>query len=534
MWTRFLVFAGLWLAGTSLCISACTWTPVARQVQPELIVAGPARVEQLLDANGRYVLISRLQEDSSELSIVDWNNKKLCTLPPEVARFERPLLGPSSERSKSPLFFLPVAVREGDRLLLRFADENCELHGDYDAVSQSTSRFPLDEDGREVFIYGNGMGTVALADPWQERGQVLAAKVRSFALASRPVSPLSAQLIWFLEDGKLTQRALDGTLVVELGSAVSGFAQGLFDTLRVAYVDGFDVYEAKGPNFEPSLVAANACNPAYRGTDLELFEPCADEQLVRVGLYTGAVERFAPGVFSSTKDSGFLVEYARDEPDGSQENERGKVRLFVQPPGRARVEVTPAFIGRPLVIDPNRLAGLMPCDEIPGRKCGEQGTRTFAIWSASGDLLPLYDRVGELVPFVDIRQSSYVWLMHHELENGLGKLSTFSERSANLTTISTATPVRDPLGNGRAVRGYSVELLPAFPEPLLVHISDARPLARDARLSQGTLNARLLSGELASVVDKDVTSYAMVGTPLPGVLYGVEEGAQPGLWFAAL
>ena len=94
--------------------------------------------------------------------------------------------------------------------------------------------------------------------------------------------------------------------------------------------------------------------------------------------------------------------------------------------------------------------------------------------------------------------------------------------------------MRDPLGNGRGVRGYSVELLPAFPEPLLVLISDAEPLTRNPKLSRGTLSARLLSGQLASVVDKDVTSYAMVGTPLPGLLYGIEEGDEPGLWFAAL
>jgi hypothetical protein len=36
------------------------------------------------------------------------------------------------------------------------------------------------------------------------------------------------------------------------------------------------------------------------------------------------------------------------------------------------------------------------------------------------------------------------------------------------------------------------------------------------------------------VIAGDVTSYVLVNAPLPGVLYGVEEGDQPGLWFAAL
>lgn len=534
MWTRFLVFAGLLLAGTSLCISACSWTPVARKIRPELVVAGAARVELLLDSAGRYVLITRFEGDQTEFAIVDWNNKKSCTLPPEVTRFERPLLGPASTRNRSPFFYLPVAVRDGDKELLRFADERCRLHGDYGLVSRSTSRFPLDDDGREVFVYGNGAGTVALADPWEDEGTVLAEKVRSFALVSRQVITTGPQALWFIEDQKLTQRALDGTLVLTLGESVSSFTQGLFDTLRVAYVDGFDLYEATAPDYEPVLVAANACSPVYRGTDLELFEPCEDQQLVRVALYTGAIERFAEGVYFSSKDTGFLLEYAHDD--------EGKVELYVEPPGRERVQIDPPFLGRPLVLDSTRLAGLMSCPSLPPleaptdeqlESCGEND-RSFVIWSVDGSLTRLYDQVGELVPFVDIRQSSYVWLMHHDVSNGLGKLSTFGERSATLTEIGIATPLRDPLQNGRSVHGYSIELLPMYPEPLLVHISDAQPLERDARLSRGTLHARLLSGKLASMVDGDVTSYAMVSTPLPGMLYGVEEGERPGLWFAAL
>jgi len=283
------------------------------------------------------------------------------------------------------------------------------------------------------------------------------------------------------------------------------------------------------------LVASNACNPVYRGTDLELFEPCADQQLVRIGLYTGAIERFEPGVFFSTKDTGFLLEYTRDEGDMKP------TRLFVEPPGRSRVEITPPFIGRPLVLDSTSLAGLVDCQRLPASATAlltnhvcNRGDRSFAIWNAAAaSFQALFDQVGELVPFVDIRESSYVWLMHQPVADGLGTLSTFGERTV-LTKIGERTPLRDPLQNQRGVRGYSIELLPAFPEPLLMHISEAKPLERDPRLSRGTLNARLLSGKLASVVDDDVTSYVMVSTPLPGLLYGVEEGNRPGLWFAAL
>ncbi len=45
---------------------------------------------------------------------------------------------------------------------------------------------------------------------------------------------------------------------------------------------------------------------------------------------------------------------------------------------------------------------------------------------------------------------------------------------------------------------------------------------------------RLMSGALGSIIASDVTSYHLLSAPLPGVLYGVEEGEQQGLWFAAL
>ena len=156
----------------------------------------------------------------------------------------------------------------------------------------------------------------------------------------------------------------------------------------------------------------------YRGTDLELFEPCASQQLVRVGLYTGLVERFATGVFFSAKDTGFLIEYARDESD--------KVHLFVEAPGRSRVEIKPAFIGRPLAIDATRLAGLMPCKELPdaeARKCGDND-RSFSIWSATRPTHAL--RTGHR-SFALRRHppESYLW-MHPSSTAELVKLSKFT------------------------------------------------------------------------------------------------------------
>jgi hypothetical protein len=51
---------------------------------------------------------------------------------------------------------------------------------------------------------------------------------------------------------------------------------------------------------------------------------------------------------------------------------------------------------------------------------------------------------------------------------------------------------------------------------------------------KGRLRAQLLSGALAADIDSDVSSFVLVASPLPGVLYGIEEGPKAGLWFAAL
>ena len=162
-----------------------------------------------------------------------------------MARFERALLGPSMARSNSPFFFLPVAVQDGDRQLLRFVDEHCELHGDYDAISQTTARFPLDDDGREVFLYGNGMGTVALADPWRDRDRDRPSIAEKCAVpaGSRPVSPVSAQLIGSRDGNSTCVRSMARG---GIEGAPSAALAGAFERAS-RLCGGFDVYRP-GPD----------------------------------------------------------------------------------------------------------------------------------------------------------------------------------------------------------------------------------------------------------------------------------------------
>lgn len=524
MRTRFSFLAWLCLlVPTARLLSACDeWVPVARPVQPERVLEGPTRVEMLLDANGRYALVTRFGEEGERtLSIVNWNSHKACALPNGVERFEAPLFGPKDRRTEPPLFWLPVITRAEDGTQqLQFADERCNLQDSYGTFGGKVGQPMLREDGRTLLLFSDGLGNLSRADPWYGETLLLAEKVRSVAGVLEVAD--SPQALWLIEDDKLTQRLLDGTLVMRLGERVTDFSQALHDGLRVAYVDGGDLYEAVGPEFDPVPIADDACEPEYRNGVLDLYRPCADRQLLRIVLFSGKIEEFAQGVYRSYDDAGYTIEYSRGED--------GATRLFAEPPGRERTEIKPPFLGNPLVIDSSHLAGLIEEEDESGGK-----SRTFVIWSAATPdaLQRVFFDVGNLIPFIDIRSSSFLWVMHHEVTDGFGRLSIFSERTLRLNLIAETVPLRDP-GAGPAVRGFSIEVLPAFPEPLLMYITNASPLERDPAAFRGLLRARLLSGELGSDIDDDVTSYAVVATPLPGILYGIEEGEHPGLWFAAL
>jgi hypothetical protein len=473
----------------------------------------------LLDANGRYVLVTRFEGDDRSLSIVDWKNHRACSLPSNVEQFERPLVGPKDRRSRSPIFWLPVIVRQDeDTRVLQFVDERCTLQEPFGKFGNSAGRPSLDEDGRELLLFGDGDGNLSLADPWFGETLLIAAKVRAVASVAQIAD--EPQALWLLENDKLTQRTLDGTLLVSLGETqVTAFSQTINNGLRVAYVDGGDLYEAIGPDFEPVLVVRDGCEPAYRNGFLDLYTPCAERQLVRILIFTSKVQEFEPGVFISYDEGNYTFEYVRDEND--------KTHLFVEPPGRERVEIDPVFVGRPMIIDSSHLAGLIDVVDSEGNK-----SRSFVIWSPTEPLQDLFQNVAEIYPFVDLRSSSFLWLMHHEVVDGYGTLSAFTQRNLALQRVSRDTPLRVPLENSN-VRGYSIEQLPTLPEPLLVLITNGRPLERDPKAFRGTLHARMLSGALGSKIDDDVSSYAVVGTPLPGVIYGIEEGDEPGLWFAA-
>jgi hypothetical protein len=140
----------------------------------------------------------------------------------------------------------------------------------------------------------------------------------------------------------------------------------------------------------------------------------------------------------------------------------------------------------------------------------------------------------------DYRTSSYWWLVYHDRStsedmHSSGTLSLVSAYDRTIIDVAHDVPLVSPIERAPSVRGYSIETLPTFvKERAIAYIDNALPLERDPRASRGTLHVRLFSGELGSVIAHDVSSYRLINAPLPGVLYGVEEGEQQGLWFAAL
>lgn len=551
------------LAGT-LCIASggvgCDWQPVTRDVQPERILEGPTRIETAL-GTGRFVLVRRFDADGDHFAIVDWDGRTACDLPPEVQRVQPALLGPTGQRNDYPTFLLPLAVQDGDKQVLRFVDERCKSYGDYGVISANFRQFALDEDGREVVLHGNGAGVVSLADPWRSTTKVVAEKVQTFQPVARS-GLTEPQRFWFIENGKLTQRALDGTLLLTLGTAVTTLTDGLFDTLRVAFVDGGDLYEAVAPNFEPTLIGKGACAAVYRGDSLDRYEPCAKKQLVRGSLYSGETETFDEGVYSSYAEGGITWQARTDPKDG-------KLHMTAKPAGKPPAEITPPFVFRPLVLDGTHAAGLVDCVQLrlalsgsdPSADAGVNeaipdsddpfmqcvpGELSFVTWTyGAATMQPMFHRVVELMPpYADTNQGTFYWLTLYNRrvfklnDEGVREwsdervLAVFDQRSMKLETVATNVPVRDPLRNGRGVRGYGLERSAAHSLPLLLYSAESQPTAIP-EVPRGTLHVRLLSGALDSTIARDVTSYVLVASPLLGVLYGVEEG-DAGLWFAAL
>lgn len=511
-------------------VSSCSWEPLARSAQPERILEGPVRVDRTLDYQGERVLLSS-GSVPERFRIYTSKQKSACDLPAGGVPVGAPLLAPKLSSADDPAFLLPVLIprpvsggEEADEdapviKQIYFSDEHCRLAGPYGDVYNAPLPFTLRDDERQVALATDPEGTLSLVDPWRAETRVIARSVSTWVpVDAMPSAKGEPQALWLLEDGKLTMRALDGTLLLTRGEDVSELHQRTFgDGIRIAYRDGKALFEARSPEFAPVLIADDACRADYSSEGLDFFMPCEQdpEQLVRIELSTGRVRRFTPGVYRSFPQGAVTVELSLPRRTAAVE-----LWLVSSTGERVRIVPTPSHTNV-TAIGTTRYAG---------RTSGRQ----FGVWDVTSGFTPLLSGVEEVIPYHDSRTSQPLWLVRHDVTGGLGKLSTFTQRDVQDALANQSPLALDTLAE--AVPGYAVGFQVIFAsivsEPVVLTVEQA--VKHDNSYFAGTLYARLMNGDLPSRIDDDVSSAALVSTPLPGILYGVREGPNSGLWFAAL
>ena len=504
-----------WLHRCALLLAGCSWQPVARPVQPERVFEGAARVEGLLGREGRHALVEVTAPAPAHYRVIDAQDLTYCSLPPEHRPAHGSLVAPSLRGEGVPRLLIPLRLGTGVAAQLYFADETCTLKGPFGKLG-TLQTLTLRADAREVLLSVIG-GELSLIDPWTDTTRVIARDVGGYQIVepdnNLPVAQRPPEALWILEGSKLVQRGLDGTLLLSLGQDVQEFEQHRFeDGLRVTFRDGADLFEAKGPEFTPKLIAEGACDAFYRPTSLDLHFPCDAEQLVRVELLTGSVRRFSPGVFESYSVGEFEVELARDAA--------GAIELYVSTKRGPRARVQPLPEGAVSPVGSTLMSGRTS----DGR---------FGVWNIRGEFTEVLRGVRDVRAFRGARTNDLEWLILHDVQDSLGRISTFVQRDVERVLADPTAPLLPrllaegvPISNGFRIAGGIGS------EPVVLTLEQAKQQT-DKRFA-GTLHARLLSGSLEARIDEGVSSNLLVISPQPAVLYGISEGARSGLWFAAL
>ncbi len=531
------------LASVGASVAACTWQPVAREVQPELVIAGPARVLRLIDDDGHNALIGTGLTAPFTLHVLHSETREHCALPAGavVEWFVSPLTAPNLRGNRARSFWLPFFKRDGDTLNLYYTDEKCALIGPFGETNNlELGVIQLRADSRNVSLLRDSKNNLSLVDPWTGEVTKIASGVTSYQSVQRSDNSSTPEALWLVEDGKLTQRALDGTLLLSLGSRVDDvFAQTLRDQLRVVYVDNGNLFEAKGPSFTPVLIAESACNPLYQDNVLDLWMPCADRQLVRVDLMSGMIRRFAPQVFRAYSAADVTFEQVHDVADDPED-----YSLWVSD---GTTGMTPRF-----KLEPRPNAGVSVISNK--RMVGLARNAQLGVWTISGGYTAGYRGVQRLQTFRDQRTGQLLWLIAYAVDaQRVSTVGVVEQRQLEAVVASiqldagvpgtsdAAVPAARPLvvAERAHIDGYRVFYPGSVREPVILTLeppveADAAVFGGVEGVFSGALNAHLLSAEQSTYVDEPVQSYQVVSSPIPGILYGILQGPRAGLWFAAL
>lgn len=499
-----------------LSLAGCGFDPVTHPIEPEQLNTDHAQLLGPLDPRGEYVLLAHEQPDGAVgIDILQWRRNQRCPLPAQSAPIAE-ALPRSANAKKGPAFYVPVGrqllndgEREGDVELL-LTDEHCAVQAALGRVKPGSLRaYNARSDDHPFLTYRDPDDTLFLLDP--------SVGLTPTALAHAPSSVRVGKsgkrdALWMIEAGELTQRSLQGERLRSLGHAVNGLALD-GEGERVAFIDDGALYEAVAPKYEARPIAPDACSPRYTRDTLEFFAPCEEKALIRIHIDSREIETFESGVYASSVQDGVQLDYtgAGDSP-----------QLVAQFHDGERLAVTPSLRpGAVYVLDDQRLIGV-------------DARQRFGVWDRrDGHFAPLFSQVEDVVSHHRGKTHLYSWLVYHDVQpDGLGSLSLLDEEGMLSAPIARGVP-RSETGGYSVINGADLPHYP-FSAPLVVTLEDASAVPAPQPRFRGRLRALSMRGEPSVVLAEDVSSYTLVATPVPAVLFTVEDGPARGLWYAAL
>jgi hypothetical protein len=504
-----------WLA---LSGAACDFNPLARPPKPERLSEDNVQVLSTLDARGEYALLAyEGAEGEARVAISRWQKGERCDVPVIGEPIAAPLPRARTAK-KEPALYVPVATTgaDGDRELV-LVDERCAAYGPFGSIKPTTARTVIrDSDEGGHLLYRDAQNRLFVLDPARDLTPHLLAEQVVALRATHEARGKQRDAVWIIADGALSLLTLEGEVLATVGTDVHAFTLSR-DRERIAFVDGDDLYEGVVPDFTPHLLARDGCGPYYGRDTLEFFAPCEEPMLRRVQLANGVYQEFEPGVFASSRQEGVQLDYKKLDDE---------TVLSATFPDREPITVTPTFdSGHVYVLDGERIAGLAP----EGR---------FGVWSrVDREFTPLLEDVAEVIPHHRGKRHSFSWVVYHDVEESLGSLSLVDQDGA-ISEIARRVPL--PAQQGFVIEDGSALADYPFAAPLAVLLEEAYPMAEsseageDAQRFCGRLKALSVTGTPRADLAEHVCSYVIVAAPIPGVLYGVESGADQGLWFVAL
>lgn len=468
----------------------------------------------------RYV--SALKEGST-LTFSFFDETPQCTVGPVVAHQNATEPAPGFETE-----VLPFLQREEDQTTtLHFTNKSCDVS---DVAVSNTDLPLLDLHGvapgnSTGFLVRTATNELLFVDPWNEEVREVATEVTRLQLES--------DLLVTIEGGQLVLRDLTLQEIGRAGAAVQHFVVNATKD-EIAFTEGGVLYVAAlGALEDAGEVAADVCGVNYAlaggNSRLSFFSPCEDRTLVVMRPNGEDRVEYVSGVNTTPRltlsDSELHVVYVTDGETSST----GKMWLRVG-------EEEPTLVSESadlttLTLSPTRL--LFTENAVNGAGdyvSWQDGERTEI---ASGvveinslGLLANFD--GTTGDLLRIKADDSTELLASGVplraRRGDGFIANFEDGVGDLMLLENGQPPPKKIasGVGTSAFGFSVQF------DGMIYLHD-----RDPENGTSTLSVLLIETGDTFKVNKGVTESREVAFPKPGILYSVQAGETPGIWFAS-